>query len=55
MKNKKRAIYKNGGNAAARREPMQYGGVGMSKKKMMNGGRTTYKNGGEVMPKAKPC
>ena len=52
MKSKKTVIKKDG-NAAARREPMQYGGMG--RKKMMNGGRTMYKNGGEVMPKAKPC
>ena len=40
------------GNAAARREPMQYGGMG--KKKMMGGGmsRTMLKDGG--MPKAMP-
>ena len=54
MKSKK-TVMKKDGNAAARREPMQYGGVGMSKKKMMSGGRTQYKNGGDVMPKAKPC
>ena len=35
------------------REKKVYGG--MAKKKMMSGGRTAYKNGGEVMPKAKPC
>jgi len=42
---------KKDGNASARRETMMDGG--MSKKKMMNGGRMMYKDGG--MPKAKPC
>ena len=49
-------VMKKDGNASARREQMQYGGVG--KKKMTGGGRTMYKNGGmykEEMPKAKPC
>ena len=50
-------MIKNNGKyveAKKTREKNVYGG-GMSKKKMMGGGRTTYKNGGEVMPKAKPC
>jgi hypothetical protein len=55
MKSKKRMMYKDGGmkkngNASARREQMQYGGMGMKKKPMKNGGM--YK---EEMPKAKPC
>ena len=45
-------VMKKDGNASARREPMQYGG--MAKKKMMAGGRMKYKDGG-AMPKAKPC
>ena len=51
MKSKK-TVMKKDGNAAARREPMQYGG--MAKKKMMGGGmsRTMLKDGG--MPKAMP-
>jgi len=58
MKSKKRMMYKDGGmnkngNASARRETMMDGGMG--KKKMVGGGRTMYKTGGEVMPKAKPC
>ena len=52
-------MYKHGGshdgNASARREPMQYGGMGMKKKPMKGGGRMMYGHGGEVMPKAKPC
>ena len=51
MKSKK-SVMKKDGNASARREPMQYGGMG--KKKMMAGGRMKYKDGG-AMPKAKPC
>ena len=57
MYNSKKKMKKDG-NASARREPMQYGGMKKTARTKANMGRMMYKNGGmykEDMPKAKPC
>ena len=57
MYNSKKKMKKDG-NASARREPMQYGGMKKTARTKANMGRMMYKDGGmykEDMPKAKPC